>query len=392
MKLTVKKIESAKPAEKPFKIFDGGGLYVLINPNGSKLWRLKYRLAGKEKTFSIGKFPDVSLSDARAKAAEARKKISDGQDPVASRRIEEVGDDGNTFQAVALEWYQRKQRGWSEPYAKAVLSKMEAELFPVIGHLPVGDVRPVALLKVMHKVEDYAPSTAAKMRRWCNDIFNWAIVTERAQANPASALGVAMSGYKSTHYPFLIEPEIPAFFRKLEDFRYTSAATYRALRLLMYVGLRPVEQSGAEWSEIDLDAALWEIPKERMKKSRPHLIPLARQVVELLKEIREESGGHRYVFPNYRDRTRPMTSTAVLQLIYRMGYTTKASAHGWRHTFSTILNEKGFNRDWIEMQIAHVDRNNTRGTYNHALYIDGRREMMQWYADHLDRLRDSIQD
>ncbi|MFH0475674.1 tyrosine-type recombinase/integrase [Kluyvera ascorbata] len=195
-------MESTKPGDKPFKVSDGAGLYLLINPGGSKLWRLKYRLAGKEKNFSIGKFPYVSLADARAAATEARKKISEDSDPVIARRRDEAPDHSGTFEAVALEWYRRKAKKWGPEYAKAILSKLEGEVFPVVGHLPIGDVRPAALLKIMHKVEDYAPSTAAKMRRWCNDIFNYAIVTERALANPASALGVAMDGYKKaiTHF------------------------------------------------------------------------------------------------------------------------------------------------------------------------------------------------
>ena len=158
----------------------------------------------------------------------------------------------------------------------------------------------------------------------------------------------------------------------------------------MYVALRPAEESEGEWSEIDLDAATWELPAGRMKKRRPHIVPLPRQAVDLLSEIREDTGDHRYIFPNYRNRTQPMTSTTVLQLIYRMGYTTRVSSHGWSHTFSTVLNERGYNRDWIELQIAHVDGNSVRGTYNVAQYIDGRREMMQWYADYLDELRASV--
>ncbi|MFH0475673.1 tyrosine-type recombinase/integrase [Kluyvera ascorbata] len=185
-------------------------------------------------------------------------------------------------------------------------------------------------------------------------------------------------------------PEIPEFFRELETFKESSPMSYRALRLLMYVALRPAEESEGEWSEIDLDAATWELPAGRIKKRRPHIVPLPRQAVDLLSEIREDTGDHRYIFPNYRNRTQPMTSTTVLQLIYRMGYTTRVSSHGWLHTFSTVLNERGYNRDWIELQIAHVDGNSVRGTYNVAQYIDGRREMMQWYADYLDELRASV--
>lgn len=389
MKLNARQVETAKPKEKPYKMADGGGLYLLVKTNGSRYWRLKYRIDGKEKLLALGVYPDVSLADARAKRDEARKGIAGGIDPLEAKKEQKVEREAqvkNTFQEIALEWHSMKVKKWSAGYASDILEAFKKDVFPFIGQRPIADIKPLELLNVLKKMEDRgATEKAKKVRQRCGEVFRYAIVTGRAEYNPAPDLTSAMQGHESTHYPFLTTEELPAFFKALTGYS-GSELMVLAARLLIITGLRTGELRGALWSEIDTKKALWEISAERMKMRRPHIIPLSTQALAIIEQIRAMTGQFPLLFPGRNDPSKTMSEASINQVFKRIGYTGRVTGHGFRHTMSTVLHEQGYNTAWIETQLAHLDKNAIRGTYNHAQYLDGRREMLQWYADYMDSL------
>ncbi|KHT02570.1 tyrosine-type recombinase/integrase [Pectobacterium brasiliense] len=389
MKLNARQVETAKPKDKPYKMADGGGLYLLVKTNGSRYWRLKYRIDGKEKLLALGVYPDVSLADARAKRDEARKGIAGGIDPLEVKKEQKVEREAqvkNTFQEIALEWHNMKVKKWSAGYASDILEAFNKDVFPFIGQRPIADIKPLELLNVLKKMEDRgATEKAKKVRQRCGEVFRYAIVTGRAEYNPAPDLTSAMQGHESTHYPFLTIEELPAFFKALAGYS-GSELVVLAARLMIITGVRTGELRGALWSEIDSDKALWEISAERMKMRRPHIVPLSVQALEIIEKIRAMTGNFPLLFPGRNDPGKTMSEASINQVFKRIGYTGRVTGHGFRHTMSTVLHEQGYNTAWIETQLAHVDKNAIRGTYNHAQYLDGRREMLQWYADYMDSL------
>ena len=389
MKLNARQVDAAKPREKAYKLADGAGLYLEVVPSGSRYWRMKYRFNGKEKRLAFGVYPAVSLAQARALRDEAKKKLAEGIDPSFAKKEEKLVRDAqlnNTFQAVALEWHGTKVSRWSEGYASDIIEAFNKDIFPYIGQLPVNNIKPLVLLNVLRRMESRgATEKAKKVRQRCSEVFRYAIVTGRAEYNPAADLTSAMSGHESKHYPFLTVEELPDFFKALTG--YTgSPLVVLAARLLILTGVRTGELRGAFWSEFDLEKAVWEIPAERMKMKRPHLVPLSTQALEIVQQLKVISGQYPLVFPGRNDPRKTMSEASINQVFKRIGYTGKVTGHGFRHTMSTILHEEGFNTAWIETQLAHVDKNAIRGTYNHALYLEGRREMMQWYADCIDNI------
>ena len=390
MKLNARQVDGAKPREKAYKLADGAGLYLEVVPSGARYWRLKYRFNGKEKRLAFGVYPTVSLAQARALRDEAKKKLADGIDPSVAKKEEKLVRDlqlNNTFQAVALEWHGTKVARWSEGYASDVIEAFNKDIFPYIGQQPVNEIKPLVLLNVLRRRESRgATEKAKKVRQRCSEVFRYAIVTGRAEYNPAADLTSAMSGHESKHYPFLTVEELPDFFKALSG--YTgSPLIVLAARLLILTGVRTGELRGAFWSEFDLEKAVWEIPAERMKMKRPHLVPLSTQALEIVQQLKVMSGQYPLVFPGRNDPRKTMSEASINQVFKRIGYTGKVTGHGFRHTMSTILHEEGFNTAWIETQLAHVDKNAIRGTYNHALYLEGRKEMMQWYANYMAELQ-----
>lgn len=389
MKLNARQVDAAKPREKAYKLADGAGLYLEVVPSGSRYWRMKYRFNGKEKRMAFGVYPAVSLAQARALRDEAKKKLAEGIDPSFAKKEEKLVRDvqlNNTFQAVALEWHGTKVSRWSEGYASDIIEAFNKDIFPYIGQQPVNEIKPLVLLNVLRRMESRgATEKAKKVRQRCSEVFRYAIVTGRAEYNPAADLTSAMSGHESKHYPFLTVEELPDFFKALSS--YTgSPLVVLAARLLILTGVRTGELRGAFWSEFDLEKAVWEIPADRMKMKRPHLVPLSTQALEIVQQLKVMSGQYPLVFPGRNDPRKTMSEASINQVFKRIGYTGKVTGHGFRHTMSTILHEEGFNTAWIETQLAHVDKNAMRGTYNHALYLDGRREMMQWYANYIDNI------
>lgn len=390
MKLNARQVDAAKPREKAYQLAEGAGLYLEVVPSGSRYWRMKYRFNGKEKRLAFGVYPAVSLAQARALRDDAKKKLAEGIDPSFAKKEEKLVRDvqlNNTFQAVALEWHGTKVGRWSEGYASDILEAFNKDIFPYIGQQPVNDIKPLVLLNVLRRMENRgATEKAKKVRQRCSEVFRYAIVTGRAEYNPAADLTSAMSGHESKHYPFLTVEELPDFFKALAG--YTgSPLVVLAARLLILTGVRTGELRGAFWSEFDLEKAVWEIPAERMKMKRPHLVPLSTQALEIVQQLKGMTGQYPLVFPGRNDPRKTMSEASINQVFKRIGYTGKVTGHGFRHTMSTILHEEGFNTAWIETQLAHVDKNAIRGTYNHALYLEGRREMMQWYADYTSTLR-----
>lgn len=387
MKLNARQVDTAKPREKAYRLADGAGLYPEVVPSGSRYWRMKYRFNGKEKRLDFGVYPAVSLAQARALRDEAKKKLAEGIDPSFAKKEEKLVRDvrlHNTFQAVALEWHGTKVSRWSEGYASDIIEAFNKDIFPYIGQQPVNEIKPLVLLNVLRRMESRgATEKAKKVRQRCSEVFRYAIVTGRAEYNPAADLTSAMSGHESKHYPFLTVEELPDFFKALSG--YTgSPLIVLAARLLILTGVRTGELRGAFWSEFDLEKAVWEIPAERMKMKRPHLVPLSTQALEIVQQLKVMSGQYPLVFPGRNDPRKTMSEASINQVFKRIGYTGKVTGHGFRHTMSTILHEEGFNTAWIETQLAHVDKNAIRGTYNHALYLEGRKEMMQWYGDYVD--------
>lgn len=389
MALSAQQIQTAKPKDKEYKLSDERGLYLLVKPNGSRYWRMKYRFAGKEKKLSIGIYPDISLSDARIKRDEARKLLAEGYDPSEQKKLEKLAKKitvENTFKSIAIEWHTYKSSEWSGSYAKSVLDALDKDIFPYLAKRPIAEIFPLEMLEILRMIEKRgALEKMRKVRQFCNKIFSYAIATGRATVNPAAELTETLKAPKTKHFPHLTTQELPELLQKLSE--YTgSPITRLATKLLLLTGVRTIELRAASWSEFDLDNALWLIPEKRMKMRRPHSVPLSKQVLDILKELHAFTGQYQLVFPGRCNINQPMSEASINMVLKRLGYDGKATGHGFRHTMSTILHEKGYNSAWIETQLAHIDKNAIRGTYNHAQYMDGRRKMMQWYADYIDEL------
>lgn len=384
MPLNDMQIRRAKPEAKAYTLGDGQGLSLLIEPNGSKSWRFRYRFAGKPKMISLGVYPTITLADARSRRDDARKLVAEGKNPSEVRKEQKIAlqtESESAFEKIATEWHQMKSAKWSEGYASDIMEAFQNDIFPYVGTRPIGEIKPLELLNVLRKIEKRgALEKMRKVRQRCSEVFRYAIATGRAEFNPAADLSSALDVHQSNHFPFLKADEIPDFLRALDG--YTgSRLVLIATKLLMITGVRTIELRAALWSEFDLDNGIWEIPAERMKMRRAHLVPLSTQALDLLNELKIMTGNYRYVFPGRNDPNKPMSEASINQVIKRIGYGGKVTGHGFRHTLSTVLHEKGYDSVWIETQLAHVDKNTIRGTYNHAQYIENRKCMLQSYAN-----------
>lgn len=393
MPLTDAKVRTAKPTSKAAKLADGGGLYLEVRPTGAKLWRYRYRIAGKENIFAIGEYPSVSLADARVEHVRARALVADAVHPSHSRKVERLSNlvaNANTFEAVANEWVAKKSANWTAYYHRQVESVLRADVFPHVGKLPIRRVTAAHLLEIVRRVEKRGAATIALLiRQWSSAIFRYAVATLRADGDPAAALRGAVERSKVVHHRPLSRAQIAHFVNELG--RYGGyRTTVIALRLMLLTFVRTVELRKAQWSEFDLDDAEWRIPAERMKMREPHIVPLSKQAVELLQELRTYTGGRGLLFPNYRRPNECMTATTLNRALERMGFNGKGgigfSAHGFRATASTILNELGYRADVIERQLAHAERNKVRASYNQAEYLGERQVMMQEWANFIDGL------
>jgi integrase len=397
MSLTNIKIKNAKPrikpdgstTTKPYRLSDEKGLYLEVAPNGGKWWRLKYRIGGKEKRLSLGVYPDVSLKDARERRDEFRKQIADGIDPSHTRKAEKksIGDQ-NSFETIAREWHTKFSANWTEDHAARTLTRIKNDAFPWIGNKNINDITAPELLTVLRRVENRgALETAHRINQICGQVFRYAIATGRAERDPSGDLKGALPPTRTKHHASIVEPKkIGELLRTINEYS-GSFITSTALKLSPLLFVRPGELRQAEWSEIDLEVAEWRIPPEKMKMRALHIVPLSTQAIDLLKEIQPLTGRDKYVFPSNRSVTRPMSNNTITAALRRLGYTKEEmTAHGFRSMASTLLNEQGWNRDAIERQLAHSEKDGVRAAYNYAQYLPERKKMMQAWADYLDGL------
>jgi integrase len=372
MPLTDLAIKKAKATDKPIKLTDGGGLYLYVAPAGGKSWRLKYFFAGREKLLTIGKYPIVSLMEAREQAIAAKRRLHEGSDPAAEkkqRKIFQHSSGAVTFERIAKEWMETQKESWTPKYQRNIALRLEQNIFPHIGNTPVADIDSQLLLQVVRRMEARGViDMAQRVSQICGQIFRFAVVTGQCRYNPAADLKGALSTRPVKHYAYLKASDLPEFLSKLSSYN-GDLLTRLAIRLLMLTFVRTAELRGAVWSEFDLEKAEWRIPAERMKMRDNHIVPLSRQAVAVLKQIHYITGKRPLVFPCSRNAFKPMSENTILYALYRMGYHRRATGHGFRATASTILNEHQFPADIIERQLAHAERKSVRAAYNHAQYL-----------------------
>jgi integrase len=387
------KIAKAKPlALKATTLFDGGGLFLLItskDKSGKKLWRFKYTFNGKQKMLSFGSYPEVSLADARQKRADARKQVAAGIDPGEVRKAAKAQTQ-NTFEAIARERHEKFKSGWTAGHAERTLSRLERHVFPIIGARPIAEIKAPELLAVLHRMESQGIlESAHRIKSICGQIFRYAISTGRAERDPSQDLRGALPAAKQGHLAALTDPAKVAGLLRAIDTYDGSFVVKSAMQLQALFFVRPGELRHAEWSEIDLDAALWSIPAEKMKMKQAHLVPLSRKAVELLRELQPLTGHTPFVFPSHRSSQRPMSNNAILAALRRMGYDKdEMTGHGFRAMARTILDEVLHVRtDYIEHQLAHAVRDPLGRAYNRTTHLEERKKMMQLWSDYLDGLK-----
>jgi integrase len=388
--LTEAAIRKAKTPAKPTKLSGERGLYLLCTPSGGKWWRFKYRYAGKEKLLSLGTYPEVSLAKAREDREEARRQLAAGVDPSGARqeaKRQRVEATANNFEGIAREWLENVKPGWAAIYHGDTVKRFEAFVFPLIGRRPIASITTSELLPLVRKIEARGTLvTAHKVLRACRQVFAYAIASGRCERNPAADLrGALRSLPRPKHMAALSASELPTFLRKIEDYD-GETQTKLALRLLALTFVRTTELRGATWAEVDLDRAEWTIPAERMKTKTPHHVPLSAQAVEAFRELQRMNGKWPWIFAG-RAPSKPMSKDTILFAIYRLGYHSRMTGHGFRALASTTLNEMSYRPDVIERQLAHTEKNAIRAAYHRSQYLDERKAMMQAWADHLDAQR-----
>ena len=398
MPLTDTAVRAAKPQVKARKLFDGGGLYLEISPAGGKWWRWKYRFGGKEKRISLGVYPDISLKLARERRDAVRQQLAAGIDPGQARKAQKFTLAGaKSFEAIAREWHMKFSAGWVPSHSGRILRRLENDLFPWLGKRPVADITAPELLAVLRRIESRgAVETAHRAKQNCGQVFRYAVATGRAERDPTGDIRGALPPPKERHHASIIEPKRIGELLRAIDAYEGFFVTKCALRLAPLVFVRPGELRRAQWSEIDSDRAEWRIPADRMKMREPHIVPLSRQAVDILRELEPLTNrvqsitpdAPSFVFPSARSSDRPMSENAVLAALRRMGYTKdEMTGHGFRSMASTQLHEHGWSHQVIERQLAHAERNAVSAAYNFAEHLPERRKMMQAWADYLDALK-----
>ena len=392
MPLTNIAIQKANVTEKAYKLSDERGLYLLINQSG-KYWRIDYRFEGRRKTLALGVYPDTTLAKAREKRDEARKLLADAIDPSEHRKAVKASKQekaANSFEVVAREWCSKNAKKWTENHGVRIIRRLENDVFPWIGAKPIADIKAAEILTVLQRIEKRgAIETAHRALQNCGQVFRYAVATGRAERDPSPDLKGALTPVQQTHHAAIIEPKAIGGLLRAIDSYSGFHTTKLALQLAPLVFVRPGELRNAEWKEVDLDKGEWNIPAERMKMREPHLVPLAKQAVAILRGAYVLNGGGRYVFPSARTISRPMSNNAILAALRRMGYgKDEMSGHGFRAMARTVLDETlGIRPDYIEHQLAHAVRDPNGRAYNRTAHLIERRKMMQQWADYLDRLK-----
>ncbi len=392
MPLADAKVRALKAREAQYKVSDSEGLYLLVSPSGGKLWRLAYRFHGKQKSLALGKYPETTLLEARHLRDEAKRLLAKGSDPSIAKKAEKRERRiaaGNTFGTVADEWFETNAERWVASYSSRLRSRLDGDLLPALASRPIAEITPLEVLDVIRKVEKRdALEMAKRIMQMASGIFRYGVATARCGRDPTVDLKGALRPSKAAkHRTALPVGEIAQFMRDLELYD-GDIVTRLALKLIALTFVRTGELRFARWAEFeDLDGPepLWRIPADRMKMRRPHLVPLAPQAVEVLHKLRRITGTTLYLFPA-ATKSSVMSENTLIFALYRLGYHSRATVHGFRSTASTALNEAQFNRDWVEMQLAHFD-GSVRGVYNAAEWLPGRRQMMAWWADYIDGVR-----
>ncbi|NVZ64965.1 tyrosine-type recombinase/integrase [Pseudomonas gingeri] len=388
MPLSDTTIRTAKPKDKLYRLTDANGLCLEVTSTGSKLWRYRYRFNGSAKMLALGAYPAVTLLKARQLRDGARQLLIEGTDPGEQKKTAKQAQkvDGLTFETLAREWFAYNAPRWAESTTYKAKLYLENDLIPGIGSRPVKAITRPDLVELVRKVEARGTLNAAgKIRQWLHQIFRYGLAKGVVDANPATDLSVVAAPPKAArHHPHVTFAELPELLAKSEAANIHSL-TRHAIRLLTLTAVRPGELRQAPWAEFDLERATWTIPAERMKARRPHIVPLPRQAVAILRQLQEVTGRYKLVFAGANPQ-RPMSENTVNKALRLMGYEGRQTGHGFRHLLSTELNGRGYNKDWIERQLAHGDTDEIRGTYNHAAYVEQRRGMMQAWADSIDAL------
>lgn len=397
MKLNDKICKNASPldppSKSPRKLADGHGLYLWVMPNGAKYWRFKYKVEGKEQVVSIGVYPERSLKEARDERAKLRKMRHDGLDPRQEQKKQKavaVQNASNTFEAVALEWYENRKDQWRPRYADEVITRLKNDIFPEIGSFPIEEIEPPMLLQVIRKIENRGAHDLAKRQlQKCGEVFRYAIACGKATRDPSQDIKEALKPVKKEHFASIDVRELPEFLRVLDrnDARLYQS-TRNALNLIMLTFVRTSELIEAQWKEIDFERALWTIPAERMKMGKEHLVPLSQQAIKIL-ENQKELSGHRYlVFPSNVKPQKSISNNTILGALKRLGYQGRMTGHGFRSlAMSGIKQELGYRHEVPDRQLAHVPKNKIDKAYDRAQFLDERTKMMQEWADYIDSVR-----
>jgi integrase len=390
-KLTEKEIQAAKPKQKPYKLYDEGGLLLLVRPSGTKVWQYPYKFNAKYNLLTIGQYgntPDkVSTAQARKLRDEAKALLKQGIAPNQEKKDsyrQKVSESANTFEAVARDWYAKQN--WAPKHSKNILSRLEKDVFNAIGGKPISEITVPDIMAILRSIEERgAPDMAKRINQYCSAVFEHAIVQGLCDMNPAQGRAKYIQGNKVQNRAHLTEKQLPEFLKRLEAPENQSLMTL-AVKLLALTFVRPGELRGAAWDEFNDKEKLWVIPAARMKIAREHMVPLSKQALKTVAAIREMTGDGPLLFPGRTRSKKPVSDVALIKAVRKLT-NDLATPHGFRHTASTLLNEQGFNADHVEMQLAHVEQSKVRGTYNKAIYLEDRKKMMQAWGDYLDRKR-----
>lgn len=391
MALTDTQCRTAQPKDKKYKLFDHEGLYLEVLPAGGKYWRLKYRWNGKEKRFAIGVYPKVSLLNARKEKERIREQLSSGLDPILQKsqeRHKAVFESAQTFEQVAKEWHTKGLLGWNPRYAQTIMHRLEKYTFTELGHYPLTELRPTTILGCLQKIEKTAPDMARRIKQLISHILRYAIVTNRIDRDLTVGLEMALLKYRKGHFASIDIDDLPKLLMALHTHKARLYhQTYLAIRLMLLTFVRTAELMEAKWEEIDFDRALWTIPAERMKMRSPHLVPLSKQSLHILSELRVMNEYREYVFPSLPRPRQPMSKGTILMALKRMGFGKRMTGHGFRSLALGILKEKlGYSHEVADRQLAHVPKNSTDRAYDRAQFLLQRTEMMQNYANYLDEV------
>jgi integrase len=390
MALTDTAIRRSKPAEKAHKLFDSGGLHLLVTPAGGRLWRWKYRFEGTEKQLALGSYPALPLAEARERRDAARKQLANGIDPMAERKAEKTAvkvATEHTFEKIAELWFEHWKGNKSARHASTTRNRLRGNVYPTLGTRPIAEIEPVELVELAKGIEGRGASDMAKrILQIVGMVLRYAVAHGYSKRNPASEIRPSdiLKPTRKTNMARIDAKELPALLRSIEVYEGRQL-TRLAIKLMALTFVRTSELIGARWEEFDLEARRWSIPAARMKMNTPHIVPLASQAVEVLNLLQSLSGHYELVFPGEQDQTKPMSNMTILKALERMGYKGRMTGHGFRGLASTILHEQDYNHEHIELQLAHAPRNEVSAAYNHALYLEPRAKMMQDWADFLEQ-------